>query len=284
MTIEKFNEIEDSVLATIKGTLEKVKNNSSSDFILLLARASYNSLLERPELNLSPYVLEDSSDLMIDITRQKFLVKYITNYTSRLKSGEMPRDEDKEYELNIQMMMYSHIWESILFLKQMERITRILNGKGYLWDRPFNDKLKKGSYIKNNIIDQFKAVDEDMYKLLEHCYSKDLRNDFAHSTYHIQMGSNQICSFNNGLFCGAPLSVDEWEVMFLESVLLSYHLNDLLIILKKGLIENVGKGPYPIKLPKKGCNGQFLNAYIYPEYVGDTNMVQFSFVMKDKTN
>ena len=157
----------------------------------------------------------------------------------------------------------------------------IFEGKGIEWNRKFDDKLKKGQYIRDCILDRFKKVHEGMYNLLDSCYSKELRNDFAHSTYHIQMEFGTIYSHHNGLFAGDPIKIGDWEEMFLKSVMLSYHLNDILIKVKDAFIKTFGNEPIGIRLPKKGEKGKFLNAYIYPEYDrADPSKVRFAFLKK----
>lgn len=285
MTIARFVDIQEEVKRIICNTLDGVKAKSPSDFVLLLARADYHEWLDRKDLDSTPYIVDDGRDTMMDITRQVFLVKYVNGYIDKLMANKVDDSEEKEYQLNIQMMMYSHIWESVLFLKQLERIALVLNGKDYLWERKFDDRTKKGQYIRDCIIDRFKKVDEGMYRLLESCYSKELRNDFAHSTYHIQMESEKILSHHNGLFAGNPINISDWEEMFIKSVALSYHLNDILTILRDHFIVTFGNSPIGIKLPKKGEKGKFLNAYIYPKYdKADPSRVRFSFLMKEMIN
>lgn len=285
MTLERFAELEKEVKTIICQTLVAMKEKSPSDFVLLLARADYHEWLDRDNLDLTPYIIEDERGFMMDITRQTFLVKYVNGYIDRLRTNKEESDEDREYELNIQMMLYSHIWESELFLKQLERIALVLNGKDYLWERRFDDKLKRGQYIKDCILDRFENTDNDMYTLLISCYSKNLRNDFAHSTYNIQMDSKTIYSHHNGLFAGKPIKICDWEEMFLKSVMLSYHLNDILIKVRDAFIETFGVKPIAIRLPKKGQKGKFLNAYIYPEYDrADPTRVRFAFLKKGQNN
>lgn len=286
MTIDRFVELENLVKGIICHTLDAMKAKSPSDFVLLLARADYHEWLDRADIDLTPYIIDDGRGTMMDITRQTFLVKYVNGYIDKLMANNKDEsNEDREYELNIQMMMYSHIWESELFLKQLERIALVLNGKGYLWERKFDDKLKKGQYIKDCIMDRFEKADKEMYSFLASCYSKELRNDFAHSTYHIQMESETIYSHHNGLFAGNPIKICDWEEMFLKSVMLSYHLNDILIKVKDNFIETFGNAPIGIRLPKKGEKGKFLNAYIYPEYDrADPNRVRFAFLKKGQSD
>lgn len=73
-------------------------------------------------------------------------------------------NEYKEYDLNIQMMIYSQIWESHQFLKALKRIGDILAGRPYDWRIPFEkpDKngvmrpIHKGNMIQEQIIKTLK--------------------------------------------------------------------------------------------------------------------------------
>ena len=83
------------------------------------------------------------------------------------------------------------------------------------------------------------------------------------------------------IFAGMSIKISDWEEIFLKSIMLSYHLNDILIKVRDGFIEAFGDNPIPIKLPKKGYKGKFLNAFVFPEYdKGDSGRVRFSYLLK----
>ena len=106
---------------------------NSSDFVLLMARGGYHKHLDRPDIDLTPFVLEDREDILMDQTRRRFFVNYMNEYVNGLKEEKLTHDDEREFELNIQMMIYAHIWESHLFLNQLIRIAAIQQGEGYLW-------------------------------------------------------------------------------------------------------------------------------------------------------
>ena len=103
-------------------------------YILLLLRADFYEIINTSRnLDLSPYVIDNRADTYLDVSRQRFLNHYLSEYVIKLEEQRFDDLESLEYEINIQMMMYAHIWESRLFLKTLERISFILSGKGYKW-------------------------------------------------------------------------------------------------------------------------------------------------------
>ena len=294
MTIDKFYKIENEVIETIKGSFDIAINKSISDFVLLVARGGYHKLLDNPEIDKTPFVIEDRKDFLIDHTRKRFFVKYINDYVSRLNSGNSMSDEEKEYDINIQLMIYSHIWESHLFLNQLVRLVEIQLEMGYDWktklDYPKRDvnrkecnqsHIRKGPYIENSIIKRFEKSDSNMAELIKYCYLKDLRDDFAHSTYYID--ENTIISNGSELFCGPSITIEEWEGKFVTSMLLSYHLNDMLLEYRNNYIDMFGDNPIVIMMPLKENHNKRVGVFIKPERIeGKEEKVRFRYVMKDE--
>jgi len=294
MTIDKFHEIENKVIGIITDSFEKAINISISDFILLVARGGYHKHLDKPEIDLTPFVIEDRRDFLIDLTRRKFFVKYINDFVSRLQKKISMSDDEKEFDTNIQLMIYTHIWESHLFLNQLVRLAKIQLGMGYDWKaklvypkKEVHHKksnlshVKKGPYIENSIINRFEKSDYNMAQLIKFCYLKDLRDDFAHSSYYID--NNMILSNGNELFCGPFITIDEWEDKFVSSMLLSYHLNDMLLEYKNQFIDTFGDNPIEIQLPLKKNQNKKVWVFIKPERIeGKEEKVRFRFVKKDE--
>ena len=294
MTIDKFHEIENKVIETITGSFNKAINISIPDFILLVVRGGYHNHLDKPGIDLSPFVIEDRKDFLIDLTRKKFFVKYINDYVSRLQNERSMSDDEKEFDTNIQLMIYTHIWESHLFLNQLVRLAKIQLGMGYDWitklDYPKKNvhhnesnlsHVKKGPYIENSIINRFEKSDCNMAQLIKHCYLKELRDDFAHSAYYID--KNTIVSNGSELFCGPSISIEEWEEKFVSSMLFSYHLNDMLLEYRNQFIDTFGEKPIEILLPLKKNPNKKVWVYIKPERIeGKEERVRFRFVMKDE--
>ena len=249
MTFERFKEIDIRVLEAIGLTLDNVRLKSFSDFALLLASGDYYEVLYTHTNDMSPYVIEDPTDELIDDTRQSFLNSFLRKFINRLKNGDEMDDQELEYEINIQLMVYTHVWESHWFLKQLERIAAILSGKGYVWKSSVST-TRKGSFIKEHIIQR---LDEksDLLDIIKRCYSDSLRNDFAHSSYYIDMGDRAIKSHKHGLLEENVITFSEWEEMFVNTILLSVNLNNMLYETKRNFVALFGDGPIVCKWPSR---------------------------------
>ena len=280
MTIEKYAKIKEDIKGVIGDALCKAINVSSSDFVLLMARGGYHNHLDRPDIDVTPFVLEDRLDFLMDLTRKKFFVRYLNEYVDRLASGRLLNDDEHEYELNVQMMIYAHIWESHLFLNQLARLAMIQQGKGYLWKTKLPQDGKK-NFITRKIIDQFEKTDEGMANLIKQSYSDDFRNAFAHSTYFISEKSIQ--ANKEAIYAGPSVSIEGWNDMFVRSVLLSYHLNDMLLEIKNRYIEDAGDGPIAIEIPMKHNHIEKRAVLIKPEWMeGKEEKVRFRYMSKEE--
>lgn len=278
MTLSRFTEIEEYVKGIISDAISRAIKVNSSDFVLLMARGGYHKHLDRPDIDLTPFVLEDREDILMDQTRRKFFVSYMNRYVDSLKAENQLRDDEREYELNIQMMIYTHIWESHLFLNQLIRIATIQKGEGYLWKTKQPQESKK-NFITQNIIDVFAKTDNGMANLIKQSYSDDLRNAFAHSSYFIN--GNRIQTNKYAIYVGKSVSFEEWDELFVRSVLLSYHLNDMILEIKNRYIEDAGDGPIVINMPMKNNHKELRGVYIKPEpFDGKEEKVRFRYMQK----
>ena len=280
MTIDKFCEMETEVKGIIGDSFCKAIKRNESDFILLMARGGYHKHQDREDIDLSPFVIEDKSDFLMDLTRRRFFVRFMNEYVEKLKVGKVVSDDERRYEVNIQMMVYAHVWESHLFLNQLERLALIELGRGYLWKSKI-PLCGKSNYLKNNVIQRFEKCDAEMAELIKRCYSPDLRNDFAHSTYYLE--GNSIQSNKNTLYVGPSMSFDQWDEVFVRTILLSYHMNDMLLEMKNRYIDEAGDGPVVIMLPMKENHNKRRGVYIKPERMnGKEEKVRFMFMTKGK--
>lgn len=249
MTLERFVESDKRMLEMIGLILDDVRLKSYSDFVLLLARGDYYEVLYTHTHDMSPYVIEDPTDELVDDTRQSFLNHFLKKYIKRLKEGDEMDDQELEYEINIQLMVYTHVWESHWLLKQLERIAAILSGKRYVW-RSSVATTPKGSFIKEHIIQRLDGR-SDLVDIIKRAYSDTLRNDFAHSSYYIDMRDRAIKSHQHGLLEENVITFSEWEEMFVNSILLSVDLNNMLYEIKRNFVPLFGDGPIICRWPSR---------------------------------
>ena len=278
MNVDRYIELEQETKSIIGGAFVKAFNKSCADFVLLMAHGGYHKHLDRPDIDVTPFVLEDRADFLMDLTRKKFFVRYLNNYIDRLKNGVTMSGDDMEYEVTTQLMIYSHIWESHLFLNQLARLAGIQQGKPYLWKTKLKQDGKK-NFINRQIIDVFVKTDEAMTYLIKQCYSDVLRNAFAHSTYYIDGGMLQ--PNQDMIFDGPSISFEQWEEIFVRAVLLSYHLNDMLLEERNHFIEINGDGPIVIEMPMKNNHKELRGVFIKPEpFDGKEEKVRFRYMQK----
>lgn len=285
MTYDNLKLFESEVEELVAEVLDAVKAKSFPDYCLLLAHAGYQ--YENEGTDLSPYVIHSRLEIYQDVTRQKFLVTYLNQYAYFLSENIFMTDDIKEYDYNIQMMIYSQIWESHLFLKTLKRIADILNGKPYEWKVPFEIPgrkdpskivpLPKAKFIQEQIIEPMETAHGGLHKFIKSIYDSQLRNDFAHASYYIDFESGEILSQDSERYKypHSTLFLD-WEDRFVYTVMLSYHLSKgVHKRMASFLTDNPGIEEVTIKWPSYKEPGKIIDLPIYPQQL--ERGVEFSY-------
>lgn len=283
MTKSELRHIENDVITLINEVLDLVKDKKFSDYVLLLARASYQVELE--QTSVSPYVLSSQLEIHQDITRERFLVEYLNSYETLLDEDVIIADDVKEFNLNIQMMIYSMIWESHILLKYLLRIGGILSGEPYLWKIDFESVNRKGrivpcskcKIIEDQILKSLKSSCPDLETFIRENYDHQLRNNFAHALYDIRIDYNAIVFWESDRFMEKKrIGINDWERIFLNSVFLSYHLPRLIKERSNSfMIDYPDMNKVVIDWPSYDNPGKNFSIAIYPQKV--QNEVEFSF-------
>lgn len=288
MTYPDLQFFESEVVALVDKVLDAVKEKNFENYVLLIARGGYQYEVEHTFL--SPYVIASRQEIYLDRTREMFLVTYLNNYASFLKDGIFMTNEYKEYDLNIQMMIYAQIWESHQFLKTLKRIGDILTGKPYEWKIPFEkmDKngvmrpVHRGNMIQEQILKTLKQVSPEFARFIESVYDGQLRNDFAHASYYISIEDNAIMSLDSERFSiKKKTDLFDWEQMFIYSVLLSYHLPHSMQERCRSFKEDYPNLDYvEVDWPSYKEPGKILRVRVRPEKRGEE--IEFNFVKQRK--
>lgn len=284
MTCSDLHNYESIVINLVECILDAVKKKSFENYVLLLARGGYQC--ENENTSLSPYVISSRQELYLDGTRDKFLVTYLNKYASLLREGIFMNDKYKEYDLNIQMMIYAQIWESHQFLKALKRIGDILTGKPYEWRIPFErlDRngvmrpIHRGNMIHVQILKTLRQTNPEFARFIEDIYDGQLRNAFAHASYCIDIEDHAILSLDSErYFYRKRTDFLDWEKMFINSVLLSYHLLHRISERCNRFMEDYPCLDYvETDWPSYEEQGKVLRVRIKPEKHGDE--IEFSFV------
>lgn len=255
ITKSDFSAIDTEVKNSINAVLDKLKNLDQSNYVLFLADGEYISDYENTNQNLSPYCIDYRIDGYKDETRLKFLSEFMTKYYSFPPNQD--ETDDNQYRMNLELMVYTHIWESKPFLKKLYRIAHLIQGQEYDWKIQVPD-MSKHDFIRCHIRQIFKDLNFDIWKVIKEGFHTSLRNAFAHSEYSFDTmnNHNRINLYNYG---GAnwelqTITFDEWSKRFVYSALLSYHFLTLVYQRRKNLITEIGTDTFQIKHPKR--NGE----------------------------
>jgi len=250
-----FSDIDIEIKKSINEILDKLKENNINDYVLFLADGEYVGDYESSSPQLSPYCIDYRIDGYKDQTRLEFLSEFMSQYYS-FKDGLQSTD-DNQYRMNLELMVYTHIWESKPFLKKLYRIAHLLNGEEYDWKIQIPD-MGKHDFIRCHIRQIFKDLGFDIWKVIKNGFHTSLRNAFAHSEYSFDTmnNHNRINLYNYG---GAnweleTISFDDWSNRFVYSSILSFHFLEIIYERRTNIIRELGTDTFQIKHPKK--NGE----------------------------
>lgn len=229
ITKERFYEIRNEVDTALKNTFKELEIKCYNEFVLLLAYAEYNEEYKNIPHMKSAYTIDDTEDRDKDRTRFKFLAEFLNKYYS-FSSGQ-DRVQETDYQRNLEMMIYSHIWETKFFLKQLYRLSYLVKEGKYHWEVEIPD-MGKHKAIRETIKENFKFKNNPLCEIISKGFHSSLRNAFAHSDYSfVTMNNFNIIALHN--YKGESwelqkISFDEWSERFVYSFLLNYLLYDLI--------------------------------------------------------
>jgi len=223
--LSEFRVIDQTIQNAIINAFEFARQNEKdkNDYFLFLCNATYIDSYENTIVN--PYVIDNRIDHLIDEHRIEFLTKYLrTQYSfSQLNTS------DSKESLTMEMMMYTHIWESKNFLKQLKKLLDLCLSNEYDWNVKIPDAGNgdsKQKFIRETIRDQFKSKNLELGDVIANGYRSQFRNAFAHSDYSFGLSEESIDlhNYKPNSYEVPSISLDEWTKYFCHSFLLSYHL------------------------------------------------------------
>lgn len=205
--------IREEVIDAIEEAINAIHKEDYNSFILFIGRADMIPGLKVHQG--TDCVIDYQLDSFYDQTRTEFYLRYLNrNYR---KNGFSYQGDDGIDDMHIELMIYTHLWDSTYFLKSLIRIASIVTGNGYLWN-PEIDWLGREVFMNKWIIEPLKARGLRLGSLVEKCYDASVRNAFAHSLYSID-AERRIITVRprKGM---KTLSFDEFQSLFLYSVIL----------------------------------------------------------------
>lgn len=196
------------------------------DFVLFLAHPEYET--NWFDTGKTMVLMDSAIDALKDESREKFYIRYLRkNYN---KEGFCYEGENGIDDLHIEMMIYTHIWESTYFFKQLLRLVSIISGDGYLWN--VNTEGSRHKILKENMIPLLREKELLLGELLDEAYSSYIRDSFAHSVYSVDVDSRKIYLFNasrNNADKGSnTIEFRDFQKKFMISIQLCYWMNHCL--------------------------------------------------------
>lgn len=254
MEVEKYKEVMDNVVNTLNEAFDKLAISNSEDYILFLINGEFNDLIaRRNNLGLTPYTIDYRIDDYNDMNRLTFLCNFLNKYYTFEESNIIDFDT---YRMNIETMIYTHIWESKPFLKNLYRLTSLLKGDEYNWK--VKDELfdVRSNFLRNHIIQPLSKIGSSISMILKKGYKRELRNAFAHSEYHIE--KNRIVYFNGKANTIEEkylnMDISDWMIHFAYSFSLSYWFSTIKMERRKNLTKNFNSDRFWIKVPDSEGN------------------------------
>lgn len=247
ITKETFADIDEEVRLSIEEALDVLKTENLGNYILFLANAQY---IDNSNPKLSPFVIDYRIDQFKDSTRIEFLSEFLTKYYSFPKNKLLT--DDDSYRMNIELMVYSHIWESKGFLKKLFRLAHLTNKEDYDWlvEVP---PMGKHDFIRAEIRDVFKSNNLKIWEVIKKGFHTSLRNAFAHSEYSFDRMNNlnriNLYNYGNQSWELKTISFDDWSLRFVYSALFGFHFLKLILERRINLIEQNSTDTFIIKHP-----------------------------------
>jgi len=275
ITITDFKAIDEEVKNAINSTLDQLKSSTKHNYVLYLANGDYRKELDNSSSKLNPNVIDYQGDLHRDETRLKFLGSFLKAFYSfpkmrltrwgsflslfnpslRKSISEERFIDDDELRINMELMVYSHTWESEYFLKDLYRLAILIDTGNYEWNIEV-PPMGKHDFIRNKIRDTYKKNNNPLSDIITKGFHTSIRNAFAHSQYYFN-DHDKIIWLDN--YNGEPwelknISFDEWSKRFVYSTLLTYYMINIKHQRKYNIHKELGGNIFSVSLPPNSKN------------------------------
>lgn len=244
ITLDEFRRIDDEVQFAVNEVLDTIKAKST-DYILLLANGEFMPSLLESRLN--PYAIDAMENMAIDRSRREFFSNYMEEMYSFPNSASVASNING---MQLELMIYTHIWESKNFLRTLNRLAVLIDGKSYPWSITV-PWAGKEDFIRNDIRDTFKKHGLKIAEIMTRGFNSSLRNAFAHSDYYIRqtMKDIRLTNYTGKSYQLKLISFADWRIRFAYSALLSHHLLNLIYLRRTNVINDFGTNKFLIIHP-----------------------------------
>ena len=223
----------------VQEAIVRLYEDQPNHFLLFLARGEYFSNGENVN-GFTPYLLDYLPDLYNNYYQRKYVVDYLQrNYS---KEGFSYQEEKDINDLITEMLIYSHIWEDVGFLKLLVRLSELLDAKAYAWsieDIDYHNHLYK--VINERVISSLNNQSLKLFKIIDTAYSSHIRDAFAHSMYSIHFENRCIRIWGGRTIekrWEETISFDGFQEKFLKTIRVWHQLYHLIHQWRHYVAEN----------------------------------------------
>lgn len=239
-----------TIQAEVDGAIDEllnyiIKNCTFDDYLFLLADGEYRETT----IKVNPHVIDYIVDKRMDRSRMTFFTQFANQYYS---FDGFDAVENDSYRSHLEMMIYTHLWESEHFLKQLFRLSELITSGKYAWkvDVP---PMRKHKFISSDIRSRFEAKGLSIAEVIKKGYHSSLRNAFAHSQYYYNENNREIELAN---YAGAAwemkeITFDNWSKRFCYSIWLNYNLHTMFHRLRTGIVEGTKRNKWAVTYPNE---------------------------------
>ena len=208
-----FNECENAL-----GEAMKVLYQTRRDyFLLFLSQTEYNPICKNI-VGVSSYMTDYTWDFHVNYHQRNYIVHYLNrNY----KRPGFTYTEESIDDLVTELMIYSHVWEDVCFLKFLLRLSQLIDGKDYVWVTDLEYHTELYETIRDEIIVPLKNQHLHLGDVVESAFSSNVRNAFSHSMYSIDAVRREISLWggrSKERSWKQVMSFDEFQEKFLKTI------------------------------------------------------------------
>lgn len=250
ITKDRFREIDSEIKALVRSSLDYCRTTNFENYILFIADGDFSTTFQNNP-NYSPYVIDNRLDLLNDDTRLNFLVRFLQTFYSF--PADISEVNDDEYRIHIELMIYTHIWESKPYLRKLARFAHVCNNEDYDWKLEIPE-MGRHNFIRNDIRQTFENCSNDLSEIIKKGFHTSLRNAFAHSEFHINNNESKIflSNYKHETWELSEITFNQWSERFLHSILLCYHVLKKSYSDREKIVElNGGVNLFKIKHPTR---------------------------------
>ena len=224
--IEKYNnEVQIAIGELWEMAFENQKNEN--DLALIIANGSMNNFSEETlkRLQITNYQIGH------DFVHFRYFTFYnfINQYKNVLNEEEYKAVENKqlydETMVQMQLLAYLKFWETDLILKRLLSLSKLVQGKEYLWDIKQSELNQRRIILKNEIQNPIENLCPRFYAFIDDIYSRQLRNAIAHSQYYIMYDSINLTNKEESKYYELDsITFEKWDEIFTKVILMHNYM------------------------------------------------------------